>query len=78
MKVKDNIVIYAFRYCLGRHTYAVPEMCDWLVNNWITISAMSQDLIRKEISEAIKRNEAGMSCDVKQWQRVLGLGEGKK
>ena len=65
------LTLCAFRYCLGRATYVVSEMCNHLRNNWNKISEASQKLIKAEIKDAIKRGCAGMSFDEECWNRLL-------
>ncbi len=70
-QLQDEIIFYAFRYCLGRRTFAVSDMVEYLLNNWNDISKRVRDKITEEITTAIKRNEAGMDCDVRQWKKLL-------
>ena len=46
-----DIVIYAFRYTLGRHSYAPGLMRDKLDEIWDQISQGDKDLILREIKE---------------------------
>ena len=74
MKIEnDHIIFYAFRYCLGRRTYAVSEMVSYLFNNWNNISKRVRDKITEEIANAIENKRAGMECDIKQWEKILEL-----
>jgi len=72
-EVDENIIMYSFRYCLGRMTYAVSEMVGILINNWDNLKKHTQEQIQSEIKEAIKRENAGMECDVKEWEKILDL-----
>ena len=72
-KIEEDIIIYAFRYALGRRSGAVIEVSDYLINNWSMLAEHTKDQIVHEIEGAMKRNEAGMDCDIKQWQRILSL-----
>ena len=72
-KVDNDIIFYAFRYALGRKTYAVKDVSDYIVNHWEEIDPLTQQLIWGEIDEAIKRGEAGMSVDELAWARILEL-----
>ena len=69
----ENIIFYAFRYALGRRTYAVGDVVECIKNNWTNLKKSTQEKIKKEIIIAIKRDEAGMECDKKQWQEILKL-----
>lgn len=68
---EDHMVFYAFRYCLGRQTYAVSHCAEYLVLHWDRVSANSKDLIVKEINEAIESGRAGAACDIDSWLQVL-------
>ena len=69
--INQNIVLYAFRYCLGRKTYAVDECIGYLKENWEELDEETQTQIRCEIRVAIKDKRAGMDCDVKNWKQLL-------
>ena len=73
MKYSLDILFYAFRYSLGRQTYAVDTVVKDLLINWHEINPNTQGLIQKEIKEAIYNKQAGMSCDVEQWKKILEL-----
>lgn len=71
IEFNEEILFYAFRYALGRSTYAVSDVVEVITNNWNKLSYSSQYLIHKEIKVAIERNEYGMEMDKLQWERVL-------
>jgi hypothetical protein len=74
----------AFRYYLGRKTYAVSDFCDLLIQEWDNIDTLSRTLIKKELDDAFERDRhrasngvnfgaisaLGMDCDRTDWQRV--------
>jgi len=64
--------LYAFRYCLGRASYAVQEMVEELIINWGSMEAF-QSQIQNDIELAIVRGSAGHDIDIEQWQRILKL-----
>ncbi len=71
----DDILIYAFRYALGRMTYAVG-----IVANAIqecaesgALSLRARTLFIKEINAAYSQNELGMEMDMKVWLRLRDL-----
>ena len=79
-EVPEDFVIYAFRYCLGRQSYAVGWMTDWLTKNWKELSIKLKELIQREIKEAndrfIKHTDIysmGMDCDREAWLALLKL-----
>lgn len=71
--MNDEIIFMAFRYALGRMTYVVGDMVQFLIENWHTINEDYKKLIQDEIKEAIEKDRAGMQMDVEQWQRILQL-----
>lgn len=74
--MKDQcLLICAFRYCLGRCSYVVSDMADHLLNVWDTIIPAYQELIKREIKDAIDRGMAGMDMDVETWQNLLDCVE---
>lgn len=77
--LNDNLVIGAFRYYLGRQTYAVSDFCLYAQENLKYISESSRRLMRRELREEIERdNQAravsesrflplGADCDRASW-----------
>ena len=78
MKVQNPddalVLLAAFRYALGRQTYIVDYVVDFIVNNWDELEASDRNLIIKEILDAKDKGHIGQDCDWKSWQRVLGAG----
>ena len=68
-----HIIFWAFRYALGRMTYAVDEVVEYLIFNWDKMSVETKEQIQKEIREAIKKKNIGMDCDKLNWERILKL-----
>lgn len=73
IKNPEEILVYAFRYALGRMTYSTSTVSNEIISNWDDISASHQKLYQREIEEAIKMGGAGMDCDVRNWERILDL-----
>lgn len=72
--VGDDILFYAFRYALGKQTYAVGSVADSIVNNWSSLGENMKEKIHSEIKEAISDDMAGdPMIDVPQWNKVLQL-----
>ena len=69
--VNENMIMWAFRYALGRRTGAVQDVIDSLKQNWHGLDYFTRDQIKREIREAIKLDQAGAECDVNNWNRVL-------
>ena len=68
-----NILFFAFRYSLGRRTYAVDIVCDGLKRNWLELREYDRQQIKKEIQEAIDDRNAGDNCDIENWKEILAL-----
>ncbi len=74
MNVDERVTLMcAFRYALGRMTYAVSCVSNHLIENWDNFKPSEQEVIVREIKEAIKNNNIGMDCDKRQWERILLL-----
>jgi hypothetical protein len=72
--VDDEIIFYAFRYALGRQTYAVSSVVECIENNWPALRENTKEKIHREIKEAISEDLAGDSkIDVPIWNNVLQL-----
>jgi hypothetical protein len=80
----EQILFCAFRYCLGRMTYVVSDCCDWLRERWPACGSEFRSLVKKEIDEAIVREDEhiaslgrhigctalGMEMDSKSWREL--------
>ena len=71
---QDTLWLGAFRYYLGRQTYAVSEFCELLERKWEMLPASTRNLILREIKQAIDSQRAGGDCDVAAWRRVYAVG----
>jgi hypothetical protein len=70
VEVHPVVLMYAFRYALGRMTYAVGDMADILIANRESLRIDWRAQVARDITEAIDNDAAGMSCDREQWGRV--------
>lgn len=68
-----DVLIYAFRYALGRSTYSTSTMSDLIAVNWPTLAKHDRELFQREIQEAIDMGYHGMEMDKQAWERVLKL-----
>lgn len=66
-----SILFFAFRYALGRRTYAVGIVSDEIIKQKENIPPITKELMEKEIREAIKKDCAGAECDIARWMDVL-------
>jgi len=77
MLLKDSdqreILIYAFRYALGRCTYAPHTIVDILKSRWWDLSEGDRALFIKEIREASDLNLLGHDCDRAGWMQIARL-----
>ncbi len=71
--MNQDIIIYAFRYALGRETYAVGLVTDYLIENWSKIDSFVKLRIKSEIQDALKKDKVGMEMDEKCWKKILEL-----
>jgi len=79
INVDEDIIVYAFRYTLGRSTYAVRDMVEVLISNWGILSLRTRNLIRKEIETAIyETGKYGWEMDKNEWLKILELPNGKE
>lgn len=67
----ELMLMFAFRYALGRRTSAPSEVADVLFRKWHELSTNMKTAIRKEIHDAISAGRAGEALDVRTWKRVL-------
>ena len=68
---EETILIFAFRYALGRTSTAPGIVADHLIKQWANLAPHSRLQIREEIRTAINRGDAGHPCDVETWRVFL-------
>jgi len=68
-----DITCYAFRYALGRKSYAVGIVCQYLKDHWKELPMRIREQIQSEIKTAIEKSDAGMDMDVKSWKEISEL-----
>ena len=72
-----DMLIYAFRYTLGRHSYAPSTVIEVLLNNKDIISDGDKQLYIREIKqyfEDVKCREDDF--DMRSWMRVVNAFKG--
>lgn len=69
----SDILIYAFRYMLGRSSYGVGIMTDAIKEAWPALLEHDKALIHREIRQAIEQNFAGNDYDIQDWEQILLL-----
>ncbi len=63
----NAIMVYAFRYALGRRTYAVRDVCKFIEQHVNELTENARKLIIREINAASLENGLGDACDSKMW-----------
>lgn len=71
--VPASIVFWAFRYVLGRSSYAVGDVTDFLVARWPELPANDRSNIVRDIKEHTAKYGWGHKCDEESWRQVLAL-----
>lgn len=69
----ENILVFAFRYALGRKTTAPGIVADVLIERWNDLKSHTQIQVQREIGSAMAMGEAGDPCDVETWRKILTL-----
>lgn len=65
-----TIMFYAYRYAMGRATYATQEMSELLLKYQHDLNWETQQKIALEIGRRIKLDQAAHDCDIKNWLKV--------
>jgi hypothetical protein len=74
MSNEESIIFYAFRYALGRHSYAVGQVAQYIISKRDTFSQQTKDLIVKEIKEhqaQWNQKPGEWECDTQEWNAVV-------
>lgn len=69
VEVQPVFLMFAFRYALGRMTYAVGMVADKLEAEVDALTPDWREQIIRDIGDAIDRGAAGMTSDVERWTR---------
>lgn len=68
-----DMLIYAFRYALGRQTYAPYTVIEILKTSWSNLSQSDRAIYKREIKTAIDDCLAGAEFDAEAWTEILRL-----
>lgn len=72
MEQHEGIMFWAFRYALGRHSYAVSAVADYLITHKGEIGATTRSMICREIKEHFDNyGDGGWECDKRSWDDVV-------
>ena len=70
--LNNRIIIYAFRYALGRQTGSVSDVCDCIKENVDSFKSWELQQIIKEIKEYEEMyGKLGMECDKREWYNLI-------
>jgi hypothetical protein len=67
----ETIIVFAFRYALGRRSYSVDTMVEFILTNWDRLSDKFKVRCVTEIKDAIGNGLAGERMDIANWQRII-------
>lgn len=67
---KASMLLYAFRYALGRQSYCVLDVADELIALRDALTGDWRRQIVQDIDVAIAEGQAGAAADVERWRRV--------
>lgn len=84
-----SLIVYAARYAMGRKSYAVGEVTDWIEDHWDVLSSHVKNQIQEDIRRRVE-DEAharvlhdnperkppqplGQDIDRERWLRILNL-----
>jgi hypothetical protein len=70
INVRSDILFYAFRYALGRSTYAVFDVAEAIIKNIKELPTKDLKLLTEEINEAKDSGRIGMDMDKQEWNKV--------
>ena len=78
MKPEEMILICAVRYALGRMSYIVHEVCQYVTFTRKNLSKECIKIIIRDIEEELEMyhrsgNLLGMECDEKEWLKLRDL-----
>lgn len=70
IRLPPVFLMYAFRYALGRMTYAVADVAEQLVAYRDILPADWRQQIVQDIHNALENGNAGHNCDAERWREV--------
>lgn len=70
VSVEPVFLMYAFRYALGRMTYAVGDVTSALLEHSDKLQQDWKEQIVRDIEEAVKYDRAGHQSDIEKWQQL--------
>ena len=78
MTPDEQILICAVRYALGRMSYIVGIVCDYVKSKRNELSENCKNIIIKDIEESVEYHHrigytVGMECDERDWMDLLEI-----
>ena len=78
--IPEWMIVDSVRYSIGRATYHIMLVTDWIIKHWDKMSLPIHDIIRHDVEDAFKRYSQGQAslghkCDKKMWENVRKLWE---
>ena len=73
--VPPELLVYAFRYALGRRTYSVADVAQALREHHTALTPQTRRQIADEIRDAIRAGRAGSITDADEWDAVAAFLE---
>ena len=68
------VMASAVSYVIGRRSYAVPAVVDFVKSHWKAMQLDDRSLIMRSVKTALQRND--VSHNVRMWQTFLKWMEG--
>lgn len=69
--VDPVMLMYAFRYALGRMSYAVGDVVDALIEHKAQLRPDWKTQIVRDVISAINEGRAGHDADIEKWRSVV-------
>jgi prephenate dehydrogenase len=66
-----ELLVFSFRYALGRMSFAPQIVRDIVTNNKHLLSEHDKYLMVSDIKDAIEYGRAGMGCDIATWEGLI-------
>jgi hypothetical protein len=68
-----ELIIFSFRYCLGRQTIASNMFVDFLKDNWNQFNDVQKESFKRDIQEykRIHQTIGHVSMDEPKWLKIL-------
>lgn len=63
------IVLSAVRYAMGRRSYAVGLIIDWVQHFWDKLTPNDKECIARDVKRFVESNDSkGDDCDQRDWE----------